>query len=83
VSGWTLAWIFWIGFFLVVEGWALASKKAGSTLSEHVWRFTRPYGNKQVSAAAITARTLVGLLLVWLLGHFILGWWTPTHPWPW
>lgn len=82
MSWYTVAWIFWIAFFLLVEGLGLASKTPGSTLSEHAWALTRPYG-RRAGPLVITARAVIGVFLVWLLGHLVFGWWTPTHPWPW
>lgn len=37
MSGYTIAWLGWIAYFVVVEGMALFNSKPGDTLSEHVW----------------------------------------------
>lgn len=82
MSGWTIAWLLWGAAFLLIEGLALFNKTIGDTLSEHAWSLTRPYG-RRTGPWVITARALIAVFLIWLTGHLVLGWWTPTHPWPW
>lgn len=82
MSGWTLAWIAWGVFFLAVEGRALANKTPGDTLSEHVWRVFK-VRDARPTPVVIAARTVLALFLLWLAGHLVFGWFTPTHPVPW
>jgi hypothetical protein len=77
VSGWT---IFWLSFGLVglvAEGAALARTAPGDTLSEQVWAWLRVAPGKTPARAALLSwrSALVGGLLLWLTGHFVLGWW--------
>jgi hypothetical protein len=60
----TLGWIGWGLWFLVLEGIALFQKDRGDTLSEHVWWWRGKAGS--FGFASIAA------LLAWLLYHFLL-----------
>lgn len=81
MSGWTIAWILWIAWFVIEEGVALALKKPGRTLSEHVWAWFHVY-DKRPTPLVIAGRAFLAIGGIWLAGHFAFGWWTPTHPWP-
>ena len=59
----TWAWGLWIGLFLVIEGLALANRRKGDTLSEHVW-WAR-------GRAKWPVRLGIGGLLAWLAYHFL------------
>jgi len=74
VSGYTLAWAFWILFFLVVEGIALARKGKGDTFSEHWWALFRVRERvpKPVRMVLLAVQLTFG---VWLVGHLSLGIW--------
>lgn len=41
MSPYTIAWLLWGAAFFVIEGLAIRDKRAGDTLSEHVWKFGR------------------------------------------
>jgi hypothetical protein len=78
MSIWTAVWIAWLAVFVVVEGWALARKAPGDTLSEQVWHWLHVTPGQTPSRAVLLSWrsfALAGLLL-WLVGHFLLGWWT-------
>jgi hypothetical protein len=60
---------------------ALANKKPGDTLSEHVWKIAK-VGDPRPTPLVWTIRALIALVMLWLAGHFSLGWWTPSDPWP-
>lgn len=77
VSWWLIAWVVWGVYFCVVEGLALANRRDGDTLSEHVWAFV---GARRGSAAwrPVTGwtkvrRFAVGLFMVTLGVHFLIG----------
>lgn len=77
MSWWLLAWVVWGVYFCVVEGLALANRRDGDTLSEHVWAFV---GARRSSAAGrpVTGwtrvrRFAVGLFMCALGVHFIIG----------
>ena len=40
---WDLLWLGWVIAGLMIEGFALASRTPGATLSEHVWAVTTNY----------------------------------------
>lgn len=72
---WTLLWVVWIGAFLAIEGAAFISRRAGATLSEHVWswfRVNRGWGKPSVAIP----RALLLVFLAWLLLHLGFGWLT-------
>lgn len=79
MSGWTIAWLVWLGAFVVIEGPALANKKPDDTLSEHVWRWfaTRreDMRNDQGKASAWVKirRVVLVSFLAWLSLHFATG----------
>ena len=70
MSGWTVAWIFWIGFFIAVEGAALLDKDRGDTLSEHVWAV---FKIKDKPRQWTIRRAVLAGFLVWLLVHMVAG----------
>lgn len=75
-------WMIWLAvmvtWFLAMELPALASRQAGDTLSEHVWRWLKVRGRMVGWKAApfILARGGIILFLLWLAGHLAMGWWT-------
>lgn len=77
VSWWLAAWIVWGVYFAVVEGLALANSRAGDTLSEHVWQFvgarTRATADRPVTGWTRVRRVAVGLFMVALGVHFLVG----------
>lgn len=75
ISGFTVAWAFWVLFFLVVEGIALFRKGKGDTFSEHWWRVWRV--RERVPMPLRVLLTAVQVTFgVWLVGHLAFGWWT-------
>jgi len=81
MSGWTIAWLCWGALFLLVEGKALFNKTTGDTLSEHFWRWLRVDDPRPTPLVWIL-RSGVIAFCAWLALHLSLGWFTPTHPWP-
>lgn len=70
MSGWTVAWALWISAFFAIEIPAIANKKPGDTLSEHVWSWFAIKGKP----TGWRARRLVLLaFLAWLSLHFLTG----------
>lgn len=78
----TAGWLAWIAAFLLLELPALANKRDGDTLSEHVWRWFRVFDSRHTPLTWALRTTLL-LFLGWLLLHLAFGWLTPTHPLPW
>lgn len=72
MTGFTVAWIVWAGMFVVVEGIALVNKSKDDTLSEHVWSIFKV---RQQPTKWSFARFFLAAFMVWLSGHFVLGWW--------
>ena len=72
MSGWTVAWIFWLAMFGVIEGAAIFRKERGDTLSEHVWRW---FSVKDKSKGYKTRRFVLLTFLAWLVTHFLTGGW--------
>ncbi|WJN63257.1 hypothetical protein [Streptomyces phage phiScoe54] len=73
MSGWTWAWLAWIGLFLAIEGKALFNKTEGDTLSEHVWKW---FGTSKLAKPSGTVRLRRFVLLAfmaWLSVHFLTG----------
>ena len=72
----TILWIVWLGIFAAVEGVALANKREGDTLSEHVWLWfaTKREGADTQPSGMVRLRRFVLLAGVcWLLAHFLTG----------
>ena len=81
MSPWTVLWLAWGGAFLFLEGLALFNKGLGDTLSEHFWRWLR-VGDRMPTPVVWAGRVGVLIFCLWLGLHLSLGWFTPTHPWP-
>jgi len=74
-SAFTAAWVFWIVFFLVVEGVALARKRKGDTFSEHWWYLFRV--RSRVPRWVKVLLTVLQLAFgAWLVGHLAFGLWS-------
>lgn len=70
----TAAWLVWGLAFLVIEGFALARKKRGDTLSEHVWSWFQLRGRKDGKRPwQIIVRILFMAFWCWLTVHFLFG----------
>lgn len=67
---------------LIVELAALFSKPEGGTLSEQMWKLLK-VDDPRPSSAVWVGRGAVALFLLWLFPHFLLGWFTLSHPVPW
>lgn len=65
----------------VTEMVALFNRKDGDTLSEQMWKLLR-VEDARPSTAVWVGRGLVALFLLWLVPHFLFGWFTPSHPLP-
>ena len=67
---------------LVTELAALFSRRPGGTLSEHMWKLLR-VDDPRPSGAVWVGRGAVAVFLLWLVPHFLLGWFTTSDPLPW
>jgi hypothetical protein len=72
VSGYTIAWLAWLGAFVVIEGRALTNKASEDTLSEHVWRW---FAVRDKSRKGLIRARRFALLafMAWLSAHFLTG----------
>jgi hypothetical protein len=72
MSGYTIAWLAWLGAFALIEGKALFNKTEGDTLSEHVWRW---FAVKDKSRKGLVRARRFALLafMSWLSIHFLTG----------
>jgi hypothetical protein len=75
VSAWTWAWLAWGAWFVVWEATALANRRPGDTLSEHVWRWLR-VRDARPTVMTVIGRGALAAGLGWLLGHLVMGWWS-------
>ncbi|MBA0054282.1 hypothetical protein E0L36_26555 [Streptomyces sp. AJS327] len=78
MDGYTVAWLSWLGLFVVVEGKALLNKRDGDTLSEHVWRWfattkTKTRETEQPSGWVRLRRFGLLAFMGWLTAHFLTG----------
>lgn len=77
--GWLIWFLASFGSFLIFEVGALATGHPEKTLSAAIWRLERFRAGQPIWQWNAAHYLLGGALLVvltWLLGHFILGWWT-------
>lgn len=70
MTWYTWAWIFWLAFFAVIEGIALADKDRGDTLSEHIWKWFRI---RDKPRQWTWRRAVLAIFLCWLLVHMVAG----------
>lgn len=83
MSGFTVAWLAWLAYFVVVEGVALFNSKDGDTLSEHVWMWFGtvrskpgdPAPTKDRSGWTQARRFALVAFMAWLSVHFLSGGW--------
>lgn len=78
MSNWT---IFWLTLGVIAgtgEGIALYRTAPGDTLSEQIWHWLKVTpGKTPLPGVLISWRSFaLGGFLVWLIGHFLFGWWT-------
>jgi len=64
----TIAWILWIAYFLVVEFDALLTNNIPGTLSDHVWNW---FSMKGYGKLWRLRRLLLLSLMAWLSAHFL------------
>ena len=72
MSGWTIAWLLWLACFLAIELPAILNRRAGDTLSEHVWLWASVKGK---GAWWRIRRIVLGAFLLWLSVHMLTGGW--------
>jgi hypothetical protein len=70
VSFYTWAWLFWLAFFVTIEGSAIFRKARGDTLSEHVWAW---FQIRDKPAQWTWRRIVLAGFLCWLLVHMVAG----------
>lgn len=74
MSWWTLLWLGWGVYFLIVEGMALFNSTKGDTLSEHVWAFLGfSDGMRYPTGWTRLRRFIVLAFMAWLSFHFLTG----------
>jgi len=66
----TIGWIVWLLMFGAIEGAALANKRKGDTLSEHVWQY---FSIKHKGKGWRLRRFSLLAFLAWLVVHFLTG----------
>jgi hypothetical protein len=72
MSGYTIAWLFWLAMAAVIEIPALLNKAPGDTLSEHVWRW---FSIRDKARGWQARRFVLLTFMVWLTVHFLTGGW--------
>lgn len=61
----------------VTELVALLNRRPGDTLSEHFWKVAK-VDDPRPTKTVWVIRGLIALVMLWLAGHFSMGWWTPS-----
>jgi hypothetical protein len=82
-NAWSWYWLAWFVLtfpvtFLGPELYALWSGHSENTLSAQIWRLEGFIPGQSIwawSFAHVLIGGIIGTLLVWLLGHFVLGIW--------
>ncbi|MEU3091958.1 hypothetical protein ACWCQ0_43815 [Streptomyces massasporeus] len=67
----TVAWVAWLGFFVVIEGAALHLKEPGDTLSEHIWKWFHTAKDTVPDRTTRLRRFVLVAFLAWLSAHFL------------
>jgi hypothetical protein len=67
----TIAWIIWGLYFVVVEADAILHNDAAGTLSDHIWKWFCV--NDQKERFARLRRVVLLCFMAWLSVHFISG----------
>lgn len=70
MDGYTVLWLIWLAMFGAIEGAALANKRTGDTLSEHVWEW---FSMKEKAKGWRARRFSLLAFLAWLVAHFLTG----------
>lgn len=65
----------------ITELAALFNRREGDTLSGHVWKVAK-VDDPRPTPLVWGIRAVIALIMIWLAGHFSMGWWTPSDPWP-
>ncbi|MFF7361091.1 hypothetical protein [Streptomyces sp. NPDC008125] len=73
MSGYTWAWLVWLGAFVAIEGRALFNRSAGDTLSEHVWSWFAVKGSADPTGWVRLRRFTLLAFMAWLSAHFLTG----------
>lgn len=71
-KNYTIAWILWLLAFGVIEYKAIADKKEGDTLSEHVRKLIGTNVDLR-TGAQWGFRVIVGIFFAWAIPHFFTG----------
>ncbi len=74
----------WVVLGLVGAGTelvALFNRRENDTLSEHFWRVAK-VDDPRPTPLVWTIRGAIARVMLGLAGHFSMGWWTPSDPWP-
>jgi hypothetical protein len=66
----TIAWIFWIVYFVIVEGEAIIKHDPDGTLSNHIWDW---FSMKGYGPWWKARRFLLLAFMAWLSAHFLTG----------
>lgn len=83
MTGWQKYWLLWasVSFvsFIVPELWAIFTVGASGTLSGSIWKLEGLVPGQPLDKWG-TAHVLIGgtltLVLIWLIGHLVIGIWT-------
>jgi membrane-anchored glycerophosphoryl diester phosphodiesterase (GDPDase) len=76
IDGWTVAWIFWVAMFFVIEIPALINKTQGDTLSEHIRKW---FSTTDKTRWWIARRAVLVLAMIWFLLHLFIPY--VSHLW--
>lgn len=68
----TVGWLLWGVYFLILEAVAIFRKTTGDTLSEHIWMWFGVRDDKPGLWGWIR-RIALTLFMIWLTVHFIFG----------
>jgi hypothetical protein len=73
-SPFTVAWVAWLGAFVVIEAVAIFRRRGGDTLSEHVWKwFAVGTPTGPVTWTIRARRISLAAFMLWLTAHFLTG----------
>lgn len=77
MTAWARFWLSIGAVAVAAELVALIRKQPGDTLSEQVWAWLHVTpGKTPMRAALLSWRSfVVAAFLLWLVAHFVLGWW--------
>lgn len=82
MNGWSWYWLIWFmasfALFIVPESIALATHHVENTLSAQVWRLEGLQNGQPIwqwTALHVLVGGALAVVLLWLVGHFVLGFW--------